>query len=460
MNLTYDLTIEQQQKLIMTPELIQAIKILQYNRQELDSYINDQILTNPVLENSESQISKEELRRERLLDYIKDYGKNGNSKDENYSGHRTTEGNVDSYEKYIATGVSLQEHLLFQLQFAVKGKTAYEIAEFIIEGIDDNGYMTSTIPEIAETFSVGIECVTDLVEVVQNFDPIGVCAINLGDCLKRQLEQKGLLCYTAEHILENYIEEIAANKLSFVAKELGVSVGKVQEVRDLIKTLDPKPGLEFAKELEGNYVVPDIIVTVEEGEYIVTHKEGKESRLMISSYYEKLFKASKDDPSLNEYLSKKIDSALWVMKSIEQRKQTILNVGNAIVDFQKDFFEQGEKHLKTMTLKEIAEKIEVHESTVSRAINGKYLQCDRGVFELRYFFSAGVSAGDGEGGIASKSIKMHIRELVHSENHESPLSDQKLVGLLKERDIDISRRTIAKYRDEMGIPSSSKRKRY
>ncbi|MEG0291910.1 MAG: RNA polymerase factor sigma-54 [Anaerovoracaceae bacterium] len=464
MKLGYDLNIEQQQKLVMTPELIQAIKILQFNNQELDSYVKEQILTNPILESApaERETEKEKTREDAIAEYLQEYGKNGSRKDTSYSsGDYDNDDEGNSFEKYVASGVSLQEHLMFQLQFVTKCKKARRIGKYIIESLDDNGYMTLSVEEVSKLIGEPLEKVNDILEIIQNFDPIGVCAINLADCLKRQLEQKGLLSYEAEMILDSYIEEIAANKLGLIGKKLGITTTQVQEIRDLIRTLDPRPGLQFCANIEPNYITPDILVTKDEsGEYIVTTNDSSVPKLMVSSYYEKLLKESKNDTQLTEYLSDRMESAVWVMRSIEQRKQTILNVAKAIIKYQEGFLEEGKKALKTMTLKEIAEELEIHESTVSRSINGKYMQCSRGVFELKYFFSAGVSSSDGEGGISSNSIKSHIRELVDGEEPKSPLSDQKLVELLKERKIEISRRTIAKYRDEMGIPSSSKRKRY
>jgi RNA polymerase sigma-54 factor len=240
---------------------------------------------------------------------------------------------------------------------------------------------------------------------------------------------------------------------------VGLPVHRVQELGDVIKTLEPKPGRQFADQTETRYIVPDVIVEKVGDDYVVTMNDNSVPRLMVSAYYQNVLREAKNDEKLHDYLSERLNSALWLINSIEQRKQTILNVVKSIVRFQRDYFDKGDKHLRTLTLKQVAEDVGIHESTVSRSINGKYMQCPRGVQELKFFFSAGVSDWQGEG-ISSNSIKTHLREIIDAEDPKAPLSDQDLVAVLKERGIDISRRTVAKYRDEMNILSSSRRRRF
>ncbi|MGI6257533.1 MAG: RNA polymerase factor sigma-54 [Anaerovoracaceae bacterium] len=466
MKLGYDLTIEQTQKLVMTPELIQAIQILQFNAQELDTYVEEQLLNNPVLETAEgrepegekskdeAEVSKEkeealaELIKERGYDDISyrqaDYGK----EDKGYS-----------YEQYVSSEVTLSEHLLFQLQFASNNKACRRIGKYIIESLDESGYLTMTKEEMAEAIGTSLENVQKVTKLIQSFDPIGVGAENLGRCLLIQLEHDGLRTEAYEKLLTEYIEDLAANRLTVIAKGLKMDVQEVQEMADFIKGLDPRPGIQFASQAETRYIIPDVIVERVNGEYVVTMNDNCVPRLMISSYYEKVMAQAGQDSKLTDYLSDRMNSAIWLIKSIEQRKQTIMNVVKTIVNYQRDFFDYGNKYLKTLTLKQIAEELGIHESTVSRSINGKYMESPRGVFELKYFFSAGVAGESGEG-ISSNSVKTHIKEIIDREDPKAPYSDQVLVALLRERGIDISRRTIAKYRDEMNILSSSKRKRY
>lgn len=476
LQLGYDLTMQQVQKLVMTPELIQAIQILQFNTQELESFVQEQLLTNPVLENApdpEPEMSAEETdkRREKEREDSEEYREDFDWKefvrdsrydDARYSKHqdrRDDEDRANSFEKFVVNDVTLPEHLMFQYQFAATDRKCRQVGRYIIESLDENGYMTSTREEIAKATGAPLEKVHEVLDIIHGFDPAGVGASNLAECLEIQLQHKGKLNDTYRKVIEDHLEDIADNRLSVIAKDMGISVQEVQEIGDVIRTLEPKPGRQFASEMETKYVIPDVIVECIDGEYVVTINENSTPHLMVSSYYKKLLNQAETDEQLSKYLSERVNSAVWLIKSIEQRKQTIYNVVSAVVRRQKDFFDQGSKYLKTLTLKDIADELGIHESTVSRSINGKYLQCPRGVYEIKYFFSAGVSDDSGEG-ISSNSIKEFIKELVEGEDPKKPLSDQVMVDKLKGQGFNISRRTVAKYRDEMGILSSSKRRRY
>lgn len=447
----------------MTPELIQAIQILQFNTQELDSYVEEQLLTNPVLEYDEQAESKQEdddakLEKEKdpLSEFIRERGYDDisyNQQDYN------KEEKEDTFERFVSADITLPEHLMFQLQFASSGKTCRRIGRYIIESLDENGYMTSTPEEIAGALKTDIKNVKKVTELIQTFDPAGVGADSLGKCLLIQLEQRGMSTEAYKKLLTEHIEDLAANRLNVIAKSLGIPATEVQEMGDFIRTLEPRPGREFSDNVKTRYIVPDVIVRAEGDEYTIEINENSIPRLRVSAYYEKVLRESEGDEKVRDYLSERLNSAMWLIKSIEQRKQTVLNVVESILKFQREFFDEGDKHLKILTLKQVAEDVGIHESTVSRSVNGKYMECPRGVFELRYFFSGGVEDTSGEG-IASTSIKTHIRELVAGENEKAPLSDQKIVNILMSRGFNISRRTVAKYRDEMGILSSSKRKRY
>ncbi|HUM55634.1 MAG TPA: RNA polymerase factor sigma-54 [Bacillota bacterium] len=463
MRLGYDLTIEQSQKLVMTPELIQAIQILQFNTQELDSYVQDQLLSNPVLETSQAEEGSTENERKSFdeqTDLLREYIRERSYDETGYKQPQYANDDKDySYEQYISADITLPEHLMFQLQFASGNKTCRKIGRYIIESLDENGYMTLEDDEIAAAVETSIKNVKKVINLIQTFEPMGVGARDLGQCLLIQLKSKGLYNEKYKSIIIEHIEDLAGNRLGQIAKDLGISVKEVQEMSDVIKSLEPKPGRQFAGQTETRYIVPDVFVEKSEDGYSVAINDTSIPKLMVSSYYEKVLRESGNDQKLNEYLSERFNSAVWLIKSIEQRKQTIINVVRSIVKFQKEFFDNGDKYLKTLTLKQVADDVGIHESTVSRSINGKYMQSPRGVFELKYFFSGGVSGDRGEG-ISSNSIKTHIKEIIEKEDIKAPYSDQTLVLLLKERGIDISRRTIAKYRDEMGISSSSKRKRY
>jgi RNA polymerase sigma-54 factor len=364
-----------------------------------------------------------------------------------------------TYEQFATSSITLVEHLLFQLQFAPIKRNCRLIGRYIIEALDQNGYLTVSIEEISEKLGVTIADVEIVLKAIQDFEPAGVGARNLQECLIIQLKNMEIDNDHIINIIKNHLEDLAENRLSNIAKELNITTKEVQEIRDVIKSLEPKPGREFGDPNETRYIVPDITVEKIEDKYIVTVNEATAPKLFVSSYYKKMLTESEKESSISKFLSGRLNSALWLIKSIEQRRLTIYNVVSAVVKYQENFFDEGAKHLKTLTLKQIADEVGIHESTVSRAINGKYLQCPRGIFEIKYFFTSGVSGCYGEG-ISSESIKSFIREIVDLENQNSPLSDQTIAEKLQGRGIEISRRTVAKYRDDMKLPSSSKRRRY
>lgn len=473
MKLSYDLSIEQQQKLVMTPELIQAIKILQLSNQDLDAYVGEQVISNPILEydnlNPEGQegdgkalSSEEESRvsRDEIAKYIEEYGHRNRQDYLHYAkGSQDTEV-YKNYEDTASGEITLAEHLGFQLQFTDVSKEERLIGKFIIESLDKNGYMTLTSEEIGEMTEADMDLVDRIIELIQSFEPYGVCASSLEDCLRRQLIQRGEFDEAVDKVLKYHLEDIGGNRLGRIGKCLGVSTKTVQKIADLIKSCEPRPGRAFFSGENARYIIPDVWVKEGSKGFEISSNEEATPRLMISAYYEKLLRNGKDDPQIVEFLSHRMDSAVWLIRAIQHRKETIQNVVTAIVDFQEDFFYKGEKFLKTLTLKDVADEIGMHESTVSRSIKGKYLQCTQGVYPLKFFFSAGVFNSDEGNIISSNSVKSHLKELIDRENVEKPYSDQHLVELLRERGIEISRRTVAKYRDEMKIPSSSKRRRY
>lgn len=475
----YDLTIEQTQKLVMTPELIQAIQILQFNTQELDSYVQEQLLTNPVLEQGTASAEESSDQQEGGQDAVESPAEQGGTdseldidwkeylKERQYDDisyrqweYKDPEEKENAYEQYTTADVTLPEHLMFQFQFVTVKKGCRNVGRYIIESLDENGYMTLTVEEISRAMNVPEDKVEEVLSIIHTFDPAGVGARDLKECLMIQMEQKGLLNEAYQKVLSDHLEDLAANRLGAISKSMGITVKEVQEMADVIKSLEPKPGRQFASQTDTRYIVPDVLVERVDDEYLITVNDSSTPHLMVSSYYEKLLNEAEKDSNLSKYLTDRLNSAMWLIKSIDQRKQTIYNVVEAVVKYQKEFFDKGSKYLKTLTLKQIAEEVGIHESTVSRSINGKYLQSPMGVFEIKYFFSGGVTGSQSGEGISSKSIKSFIKEIVDGEDPKSPYSDQDMVNLLKEKGIDISRRTVAKYRDEMQILSSSKRRRY
>ena len=456
MKIGYELTIEQTQKLSMTPELIQAIQILQYNNQELNEYIDKELLENPILESEYHKESDTEIDIDSLRDQLIQADENVEAYKQ-WESHSTSD--EYSYENFVAFNYTLTEFLIEQLHFSsLKGQDA-EIGRYIIENIDDNGYLSMSLEEICSVLDVDLDSCERVLDLIHTFEPSGVGARDLNECLIIQLASLGELTDEIEFIISNRLKDLADNKYALISKEVGISLTEVQGIADLIKTLEPKPGRGFDSDNSIKYILPDIYVEETNGEYIVSTNDGSTPSLHISSYYNSLTEEAKSDKELSNYLNNRFNSAMWLMKSIEQRKKTIYNVASAIVQFQNDFFAKGERFLKPLTLKQIAETVGVHESTVSRAINGKYMQCPRGVFELKYFFTGGILNEDGSG-VSSNSIKSMIKEFVDAEDDKKPLSDSKISEMLHEKGIDISRRTVAKYRDDIGILPSSKRRRF
>ena len=474
MKMGFDLTIEQVQKMVMTPELIQAIQILQFNIQDLENYVQEQLLENPVLEkeerteekrepadpqweeNSEQTASRDkdevdwkEIIRQKQYDDIS-YGHN------NYKAEDTED---HSFEGFVASEQTLIDHLMPQLHLMTKDEHLIAAGEYIIENLNDNGYLTVPLDEVADATNECLDVSEQALSLVQDMDPVGVGARNIQECILIQLKNLGILTPEYETLVNDYFEDLGTNRIAPIAKAIGLPKADVQQMVDIIRTLEPKPGREYISSSGTRYIVPDVFVDKIEGEYVVRTNEGSVPQLSVSSYYSSLLNKAEGDEELSSYLSDRINSAVWLIKSINQRKQTIYNVVSEVVKYQEDFFEKGTKYMKPMTLRVIADRLGVHESTVSRSINGKYMQSPLGVFEIRHFFSSGVQ-GDGGDDISSSSVKEFIKELVDAEDPAKPLSDQEMVGLLKEKGINISRRTIAKYRDEIGIPSSSRRRRY
>lgn len=459
MKLGYDLALEQVQKLVMTPELRQAIQLLQFNCQELNEYIKQQIEENPLLDPVDTVEEYECIddynnRREEIdwKEYIGKYD------DISYRPEQDKNVKEYNYENFISYSSTLKDSLLFQLNVSHLDDNSRRIGELIIENIDENGYLIAEVGQIASILGAEVEEVENVLSFIQSFEPLGVGARNLKECLLIQVRASECKHPKIELVIEEYLEDIAHNRLAKIAKELDLDLKEVQDISDYIKTLEPKPGRGFADNTDQvKFITPDVTIEYVDGEYIIILNDVTGPRLNINNFYKEILRKG-NDPKAKEYLSEKLNAAMWIIRGIEQRRATIYNVVESILKFQRDFFEHGEKALKPLTLKEVADDINMHESTVSRATNGKYVQTPRGLFELKYFFSSSLSTNRGE--VSSTSIKAIIKEIIEEEDPKKPYSDQKISEMLKRKGISISRRTVAKYRDELGIPSSTLRRRY
>jgi len=335
------------------------------------------------------------------------------------------------------------------------------IGEYLIGSIDDNGYLTVELAEVAARLEVPEARVEKVLKMIHSFHPHGVGARDLSECLMIQLCHYGKNDPIITEIVQNYLEDIGRGRLNRIAQALNISVQEVQEICDLIRTLDPKPGLQYSNSEQVKYIKPDIFVEKIDGEYVVIVNDFQFPRLTINRTYEKILRQPEAfSQEARQYLEEKMGSAMWLIKSIEQRRMTLYKVARCIVDIQKDFLDNGIAFLKPLTLREVADIVEVHESTVSRATTNKYMETPQGLYELKYFFSTGVQCRRGGERISARSIKKQIEEMVAQEDPTQPLSDEQIAQNLQEQGISISRRTIAKYRNELGIASTIIRRRY
>ncbi|MDH7577941.1 MAG: RNA polymerase factor sigma-54 [Bacillota bacterium] len=467
MRLGYGINLEQSQKLIMTPELRQAITVLQLATADLVQYIENAMLENPLLEVREEPEIEEDVKPEPAGDdftrdwceYLAEYGQVDRSFDRAWAEQEAN----DSYnfEHFIAQVPSLHEYLTLQLHLSLSEPWEREIGEFLIGNINDQGYLQISLEEAEKACGRSLPEIERVLKVIQSFDPPGVGARDLAECLLIQLDQRGLHTPVMEKLVRFFLNDLARGKLVKIAAALGLTVQEVQLKADLIKTLDPKPGRNFSRPGDVRYIVPDVVVEKVDGEFIVLVNDVSVPRLIINKTYQTLLKQRDTcDYATARFLENKLKAAVWLIRSIEQRRLTIYRVVKCIVDCQREFLERGIKYLKPLTLKHIAQMAELHESTVSRAIANKYIQTPQGVYDLKFFFSSGVENVLAGEMVAAESIKRILKELIESEDPTRPHSDQRLCELLRERGIRIARRTVAKYRQEIGIPPVRQRKRY
>ncbi|NLV16250.1 MAG: RNA polymerase factor sigma-54 [Syntrophomonadaceae bacterium] len=467
MRLIPDVHLEQQQKLMITPELRQAIAILQMSSIELSEYLRQELEENPVLELKEDEDSHESHENEEISraednsplevewwEYLLD------SSDVGYTGRAQRDDRTNTFEQNMTVAPTLHEHLLFQLHVSMTSEEEQHIGSFLIGSIDDNGYLRITLEDAAASLDKSVERVAEVLELVQKFEPHGVGARDLSECLLLQLKYTGRLCPEIERIISHYLDDLGRGRLAKIAATLRISVKEVQRMADVIRTLDPKPGRQYAGVNDVRYLVPDVTVEKVNGEYIILVNDGNSPRLMVSQVYrDMLSQPGLYSAETKQYVDERLNSAYWLIKSIEHRRLTLYNTARCIVDAQTDFLEKGIKYMKPLNLKQIAKKVGVHESTISRVTNNKYIQTPQGVFELKYFFSSGIESLSGDS-CSSLGIKRMIKEIIAEEDEQSPWSDQHISDTLRNRGYQISRRTVTKYRLELGIESTTKRKRY
>ncbi len=467
------------QNLILTPQLQLAIKLLQMPQLELSQALTQELTENPFLEeiaeDSKEDFTKEELDSietneepddteaplEKLIanlggysveDYFDERGSDG--RDLGYF----SPGNVEqpTFEQFVSKEADLSDHLLWQLRLSEAEDEIKAIAEIIVGNIDDYGYLRATDEEIAETAQASLEKVRSAIDLVQGFDPPGIAARNLQECLLLQLRPLNLKGSLVEQLVINNMTDIEKKRYQQIAKQYQVSLDEVLAAVRIIEGLEPKPARNFSSPAP-TYIVPDVtVIRTDDGYQIILNDEGL-PRLRLNAYYKRLFR-SKNSLSKEEkqFIEEKLRSAVWLLKSLDQRNRTIYRVTESILDFQRDFFDSGTAYLKPLNLRDVALSLGMHESTISRVTSNKYLSCSHGLFSFRFFFSSALQSASGT--VSSTSVKDLIKKIILEENVNKPLSDQKIVKLLETKNITIARRTVAKYRDELKIPPQGQRK--
>ena len=474
---------KQVQKLILAPALQQAIKLLPLTNLELIEIIDSELSQNPMLE------VQEETAGDKPEDQEKDKAEAGSDQkseeeeregfsadDDSIIGEKDFEAYFHEYfddgfrslsfekkeapllENILSRTASLWDHLNWQANLTFSDAFEKEVAQFIIGNINEDGYLTASLEEIQAATGAPLTQIEAIRAAIMKFDPVGVGSRNLQESLLVQMEYFGIKDEITESIVQNYLPMLERSDFSLLARELGLSRDKVKEHIEVIKRLDPTPGRKYSQE-KTSYVVPDIIVTKEDGELKITLNDEGIPRLRINSYYRKLLaQASKENSEANRYLKDKMKKAFWFLRSLDQRQNTIYKVARYIVDKQADFLEQGLDFIKPLTLVELAQEIGVHESTVGRVVANKHMMTPRGIFPLKYFFHKSLSGDFGEE-ISSLRVKERIRKMVENEDRDQPLSDIEIETILARENFKIARRTVAKYRKQLSIPPSHIRKR-
>ncbi len=467
------------QTLIMTQKLQQAIKLLQLSRMELLDEIHQVLEANPVLEETQNEdrepeptdgenwLSSAESSAEMepkedgegkgpLDDW--DWTNFFRDQEATPSFREYEERDTPSFENFNTQKTSLKTHLTWQLRMAELDEGDGRIATLIIGNLDSGGYLRASVEEIAQELEVEPSRVEAVLQTVQGFDPTGVAARDLEECLLLQVKAQGLDDPLVVDIITRHLTNLANKNYAAIARDLKVSVEEVFLASQVISELEPKPGRSFDVE-DAAYPNPDVFVQKVGDEYVITLNEDGLPKLRVSQFYlEALRNPEKLSDPARAYIQKHLDSALWFIRSIHQRQKTLYRVSESIVRFQSDFLDNGLSQLKPLTLRQVAEDVQMHESTISRVTTGKYMHTPQGLLDMKYFFNSGLNLALGDQ-IASESVKEKIRQIVQSENPENPLSDQEIAEILRRDNVLIARRTVAKYRGMLGVLSSSKRKR-
>ena len=458
----------------MTPALQQAIKLLPMTTLELVDMLNQEVVENPMLEEipDEEQQPETASTADKPEDPPADKEKQDSWDDADYEyffGEYLDDGyraraprevkELPPIENTLSTKSSLSDHLMWQLSLQIKDDDPLvrAIGTAIIGNLDDDGYLVASLEEIAAMGKWSLVDVERVLGVVQGFDPIGVAARGLQECLLLQLDHLGLNGSGSDTVVREHLKLLQNHQGQEIARRMNTSVDELKQYIEVVRQLDPKPGARY-NPTSSQYVIPDVHVVKVEDQYVVVVNEDGMPQLRISPVYRKLLdKKSQNSEETRTYVKEKFRSALWLIKSVDQRQKTIHKVATSIIAFQTEFLDRGIEYLRPLVLRDVATDIGMHESTVSRVVNNKYMHTPQGVFEMKYFFHSGISSAFGES-VSSVTIKQRIRKIIDDENPNKPLSDSRIVRLLQDEGLVLARRTIAKYREELKIPTSSQRK--
>lgn len=443
----------------LSPQMQQSLHILQAPLMELRQLVTAELEANPTLEEEPREVAREpegeESQRPELTDQWNEYyAQRATSEPWTADAQARRQHFFDSQTK----APTLQQHLLDQMNGSEISSQNRGIALVIIGNIDDQGYLRATVAEMASQAGGLEEEVEKVIEMVQGFDPAGVAARDLSECLFIQLRRSGRQYSLESRIVQHYLEELSRRKLPEIARLCHVSLADVQNAAESIARLEPRPGRPFSAEDEQT-ILPDVIVERDGDDYVVSLNDDEIPSLRIGDRYKDMLSQAAGDREVRDYLREKIRGGRFFIRCVQQRQHTLLNIAREIVDRQRDFFDLGPAHLRPMTMSKVAQAVGVHETTVSRAVSGKYLASPRGLFELKYFFTSGYTTNNGEA-VSNESVRQAIAEIVRTEDSKHPLSDQDIVAMLSERGLPIARRTVAKYREQIGILPSHLRKSF
>lgn len=459
-----DLKLQVKQTQTLSQRMIQSAEILQMTSQELNTYINELALENPVIDIVEPPTAQEQRESIEQQEWLNSFN------EENYYLYQR-QNNDDDYDFKSSwnintdDGETLQDYLWSQLITENFTDQETEIIKFMLECLDNKGYLEESIETIASYFGTDTEIVEELLSDLQSLDPSGVCARTLEECLKLQLERRDMLTPVLESIIDNCLEMVAKNQIPAIARKLRLSPTETAGYCQIIKSLNPKPGVSFSSRDQLRYIIPDVTIVKFKDHFDILLNESMYPTIELNSYYRQM-NQNPESSELKEYLGNKIRQAEWVKQCVTQRGKTLMQVSRAILEHQEEFFTFGPAHLNPLRLADIAQELDIHESTVSRAVSKKYLQCSWGVYPMNFFFSRSVavqessSSESGTQSVTAADIKRVLREIIEEENKKKPYSDRLLGEKLAERGISISRRTVAKYREEEGIADASGRKEY